>query len=286
MSAFQTTASQAILKGQEVWRLTKKVESPGDIFEQDVGALAVAIGPDSDIAKVKVTYYDSVSDSPNKLSQGIVGIDAPFAGRLDALLATTIPGTAKGALKPFPARILFSLDNIVDPNFEIPVTGEEDDSNTFRAETVLDLLSYVADPRGVVPQRRPNKQIDFDNAPPAAGAVTGDINFVVPYFGRRSASILVKAIFAVAPPGLQAYVRGVSINEGKDQSGSGDTVDFVSELATTGAPNSFTGNASFQINANEHGLWDYLVLTVSGLPLPFQFAPGAFRAQFNLSDEG
>jgi len=282
---WQTKASDAILASQEIWRLTKIVESPGDIFEQDVSTLAIAIGPDSDIAKVKATYYDPVSPSPLRLAEAIIATGAPFSGRLDALLATPYPNTASGQLLPaFPARVLFSLQDIVDANFLIPFWGAPDDSNVYRAPTKLDLISFVSDPRGIVPDRRPPKQFNFDTAP-ATGGPNNSINFVIPYFGRRSGSLFVQSLNTpgvINTTDVLVTLTGVSINEGFAP--GKQSINFVKELDAVNF--STTGFACLTTRATDDGVWDYLVCTLSGFQVgSHQWAVGDLRIQFNVSDE-
>src|SRR5271154_733772 len=90
----------AVIRSQQFYRLKEAVESPGSIYEIDESALAIYIGPDSDISEVQVTYFNP--DEPLGLETATVSVNGPFVGRLDALLKTTIPSTGQ------PARILLS----------------------------------------------------------------------------------------------------------------------------------------------------------------------------------
>ena len=72
----QTLSVDQLRDGQQFWRLFTEPESSGDIWESDVGALAFAIGADSDIARALITYYDlTETDRVNSL---VVSANKPF----------------------------------------------------------------------------------------------------------------------------------------------------------------------------------------------------------------
>ena len=58
MSYPQPNADQYAINGYQYFRLNTLLSSPGDIYESAQSALAIALGPESDISRVAVAYYD------------------------------------------------------------------------------------------------------------------------------------------------------------------------------------------------------------------------------------
>lgn len=172
----------SVIRGQEYFRLKQVVQSPGDIYELNESTRAVYIGPDSDIAEARITYYNP-SESLG-LETADISVNGPFVGRVDALLATSVPSTAQ------PARILAQPVDIVNNAYRRPNTmvGQGPDTNRrFNIPTSIDLICALKTLPSI-PQVRADKTFRFPNVPygrgnPALGAAATDL--VIPIYGRR-----------------------------------------------------------------------------------------------------
>jgi hypothetical protein len=193
MSYPQSDSDGAVVSGLNFFRLNTKLVSPGDIYESKVGATAVVMGPDSDLSLVQMNYFDdtrSVAQGgafPNGaassfISQAMItpqrGFTAGVAARNDAA----------GLYQPSkrPGRILLSSANLYNPTFT-PILSPVD--FTHFEPPVLDVIQYFSEVPNVLPQRG-DKEFDYQYFLPHAsfGAIT-TFGIVVPYYGRKYASL-------------------------------------------------------------------------------------------------
>jgi hypothetical protein len=177
----QRQSSQAVLNGQDFFRLFQELESGGDIFEIDTGTKAMVVGPQSDLANYNVNFFDF--QAPDNIDEVSLSIDNPVVGRLDALLASRYP-TASG----LPARILVTARDLVDNNW-VPSTFTTrvfpplfSDFVAARPLPKIDLFSYLRDPPALAPLRDDRlHQFPFTTA--LLSPVTAF--YILPYYGRR-----------------------------------------------------------------------------------------------------
>jgi hypothetical protein len=293
--SFQTIASDAVLRSQEIWRLNQTVESSGDIFEQDVSSLAMAIGPDSDFASVKVTYYDPLKTEGSSLRCVSVGVGNPFIGRIDALNATLIPGSNIKGTKSAPAKLMISLEDLVDNSY-IPYGAQKTipgpiivTAEIVRAIPKIDLISYITSPRGLL-RERPAKQFNFDVIP-QPGTWVAPIDpltdfdttyFMVPYYGRRfaRATIVNQSGVGNDPNELMLCMRGITLNEGA-QTVAGGNVSGQVDLGTARIP--AHGTVNLTTFAREDGVFDLLQVEVVNTN-NITIDPGDMRLQVDVSD--
>lgn len=176
MSYPQPSSPAAARSGSEFFRITTPLSSPGDIYESTMSSLAFGVGPESDIANVRVAYWDATKSSPpNNTFMSFVTISPTrtFVGRLDSNESQRYsPADRKG-------RILFWADNIYDPNFRPSGFNSGSDEIEF-VPPVLDVIQYFQDQPGLVPPRI-DKQYAFQNYP----AVSGTFYLMIPYYGRK-----------------------------------------------------------------------------------------------------
>lgn len=176
MSYPQPDPQVAITNGYQYFRLNTPLSSPGDIYESAQGAHALAVGPDSDIANIKVVYLDQ------GVTQTAMNI-ATISPRRALVGLTLAQNDATYAPAQRTGRLLFYADDIYDPSFR-PRAFTSDDAIDFAAP-VLDVIEYF-DPLGSLGPARPDKTWFYQNYIVPSGHL---LYLVVPFYGRRYAYI-------------------------------------------------------------------------------------------------
>ncbi len=203
MSYPQPDADQYAIKGYKYFRLLTPLTSPGDIYESQQSAHAMALGPESDVANVDIAYFDDqVTSFVNKTQ---IGPLRSFVGRIDAR------NDARYVPAGRPGRLLFWPADLYDP-FYVPADFSPGQGLTF-IPPVLDVIQYFS-PQASLVQKRNDKTYRFLGIPQEGlGLPQGWI--VLPFWGRRSATIrLVNNTDVNAT--VQIAVRGVNyfVNDG------------------------------------------------------------------------
>lgn len=164
------------LNGYKFFRLNTPLTSDGDMYESQQGAQGFAIGPDSDISKVNIGYFDE--QVPRFLNQIAITPERAFPGFIAARNEVNYVPSNR------PGRILIWSDELYNntwaPDF-IDIAGRID----FEVP-VLDVVQYFAPATQSMNQGRNDKEYwyDFLNAPANEfGPNTWVI--VIPYYGRR-----------------------------------------------------------------------------------------------------
>lgn len=247
MSFPQTTPVNAIRNGLELWRLNTVLESSGDIYESDVSGTSFVVGSGSDISNINVNYFDQSVPSRSSVEQ--VSVLKPLVGRLDAL-ASQQYGTGQQA-----RLFISSADLIPGPAF-FP-SGFEPARDLLTVEDIsIDLLQYFGRPPSIFPGRNDRVHL-FQSmellSTPGLEAATW---FVMPYYGRRYASI---EFANLIPASFDIEVFGVNLNTGVV--GSFKTLQISLRGPTpVVAP---TGIVNFEITDAADGMFDLLVVRVS-----------------------
>lgn len=180
MSYPQPLAQVAVASGLGYFRLNTPLVSDGDMYESTVGCHALAIGPESDIAKINVAYWDDTQ--PGNMNIAIVDPAHPFIGAIFAHNEKGAVYSAAGMTTMVPGRILIWPFELFNPVTPAPPIGGRVDIIT----PVLDIIQYFAPPSGL-PTQRNDKTFQFQDFPwPAAGV---NYQLVVPFYGRRYAAI-------------------------------------------------------------------------------------------------
>lgn len=165
------------LNGYKFFRLNTPLISDGDVYESQQGAQAFAIGPDSDISKVNIGYFDD--QVPGFLNQFAITPERSFPGFIAARNDVRYMPSGR------PGRTLIWSDELYNPtwnpepvdvalriDFEVPV---------------MDVVQYFAPTGLATNQGRNDKEYwyDFIEAPPAGVGIINEWIVVIPWYGRR-----------------------------------------------------------------------------------------------------
>ena len=239
----QTLPGTAVLRGQDLWRLFTQVESSGDIYESEATGLAFAIGPQSDISCVTLTYFRP--DTPQTSEILEVTTDRPHIGRIDARTAQYTTGDR--------ARILVAPDELI-PQESFRPRGFTDGDTLVREPILLDFFQYLTEPPALIPQRTDRlhyyQAITFPDAP------NQTVWYLLPYYGRRYASIT----FAAEEGNIdfELTVLGVQIDTGTTLAAS----NFTPEYLLRGPITVNSTSIHEEIRASTDGMYDILILRV------------------------
>jgi hypothetical protein len=275
------TASNRVQRSQDYWRLFQEIQSSGDIWEIDESLKGVAIGPDSDVSEVILSYYDPAQ--PEGVEQLSVAVGNPFEGRIDALMGTEYPKTQS------PARILISLGDLID-NAYVPNnfnSGEEVTGDQItRAPAFVDLIGYF-DKKAEQARVRSNRKILFSRfqGVPQSGVRS---YYIVPSYGRRYCrAMLVNNVSALPPYTIALRLLGVRLGKGKNSSGGNSAGEIVigTHPPISGIVGTNITGDSGQIifRSSLHGLFDLLILECTP-SLPIAINGTDANVRFDLSD--
>ncbi len=270
MSFPQTSATEPLLLGQQYSRILTELSSAGDIYESEVSALGLALGPNSDVATVRVSSYDPVM--PGGVSQVVISPDRNFVGRVDARGdATYIKSRTRRG------RLLISVDDIYSPQWR-PAGF---DPNVATGDLwkivppVLDVLQYFSSLPSVVPQRS-DKTFHFNvlESPPGANKSSF---LAVPLYGRKSGSIAFQN-----NTGFNVTYALKAVRFALSTDAAGTTFLGVETTLTASAAVANGASSLLQYNSNTHGSWDYLIFQVGGADA---YNGGVVQIHATLSDD-
>lgn len=245
MSYPQSLASREVKDGQEFYRLTTMLQSGGDAYELDVSAKAFALGPLSDISRVRINYFDSSQAS--LVSSVVVGINTPFVGRTDAQASTRFP------ISNTPARLIVTSEDLWTNNWVPSLLAE----NLNYIKPKIDLLAYFDQPSSLAVQRtdfveRARLQIDAGNTSAA---------IVVPFFGRKYAEISVRNKDA-APIAADVSVIGVNFTTDGNSLNT-NAVVFEDTIQTATAISAVASSVTnFRFRTVNVGMFDYMLFRI------------------------
>ena len=246
MSYPQPNPNIAVNGGQGFFRLNTPLSSPGDIYDSAQGSMGFAVGPESDIARINIAYYD-ILKSPQFLNQVQISPDRAFVGPLYPYKDKYQPSNIEG-------RILIWSNDLYDPNY-IPTFANIAGGDTVTMITpVLDVIEYFSQQPSLAPQR-PDKQFYFQQPPSVAGALAGSGWLVIPYYGRSYATIESQN-FTGATVGVSLYGVNFAIT---DDASSPIHQEFA--IDTSG---SMINGATYTkvVSAASTGMFDVLVLGI------------------------
>jgi hypothetical protein len=288
MSFPQPNADQAAINGQQYFRLNTLISSMGDLYESAQGSLAVALGPNSDIANVRVSYWDDTV--PGGVNTIMLSPDRSFIGRVDARNETTyIKSNGR------PGRILIGIDDIFNTTFrpEALFNGIADGRNfnpakdviTF-VQPVLDVIQYFQNPPSLIPQRS-DKTFRFQYLPVAPDAGNGGVSILaIPMYGRKSGYLSVKNLDnGINFVGVQVGAARLSTSTNPPAAAPDGSVNGVlSPWIGVGA--GFSTILNFK--SSTMGLWDLLLIELGGgvgVNPPFGYHGGPMPITLTLSDD-
>lgn len=255
MSYPQPIASQEIAEGQEFYRLKTRLDSSGDAYELNVSAKAFAIGPESDVARCRVTYYDPIHGAQSI----IVGVGAPFVGRVDSNPQAVYPNGV-------PGNIIITPEDIIPDRAALitAFTGVDTDFDIIGfAQPKLDFVAYLSEP-GQIPLRRADfvqrGALSIHNHLADDYAGSGTTYLFVPFYRRKYASFKLRnnmgATYAVE-------IRGIGLLNSGISSGGGTT--RVQRSTLIGPTNVLEANTlAAEVRVSAYGAWDYLGIAISG----------------------
>lgn len=268
-----------VKNGQDYFRLTTPIVSSGDIYESEVSANAIVLGPDSDIARVMITYYDPnqmvgvVSSTPPTavlgLSQAVISPDRSLTGLVPAV-NTEKYITSFSQSNPRSGRVLITLEDLYDIRFR-PAAFVAGDKIAFETP-VLDVIAYFKGLPSVVPQRSDrefNYQYFTVPTTPGAGASSW---LVVPGYGRKSGFFSFNNLDGVNT--VTVTVLGVKLQP----TSLGTPAGAWTSSLDTGALLS-AGTRQYQYLSSTDGLWDLFCIRFDG------YAGAAMPTTIILSDD-
>lgn len=272
----QNRSVDAVLGGQEYWRLKTPLQWPGapnthlgaeGIFESEVGALAVAIGPDSDIANVQVTYFDGTVSSPNVRS-AIVSPDRSFVGRIDARMDVAYPECRRKG------RILFHSRDIVPLSTWRPIDFAAGDDSIQFQRPVLDVIQYFSAPPSLIPQRS-DRLFEFQYLFPPPGGPGKSAYLMIPAYGRKSGYFTFYNQDGIAT--VTTSVRGVRFSPSQLSAIPGVDGTVTSTLFTSALLSGQSANYTYK--SSTAGLWDMFLVKLQN------YQGASFPLHIQLSDD-
>lgn len=181
----QPQSALEVLANQEFFRIFQPVESAGDIYEIDSSTRAIYIGPNSDLAEVRLQYYSRQAIGDDKMEIADVSVNGPFVGRLDSLLVTPYPNIAQ------PGHILVYPVDIVDPAYERPTGINSAPVRRFNVPPRIDLICALKDLPSIPAVRADRTfrfpRVPFNNEPGMDD--DGSTDIVIPIYGRRMVTV-------------------------------------------------------------------------------------------------
>lgn len=255
----QPDPNQYAIGGQKFWRLNTPLISDGDIYESEQGASGFAIGPDSDISKVNIAYFDD--QVSGLMNQFAISPQRPFPGTLYARNdAVYVPSNR-------PGRFLLWPDELYNVNWR-PTDFDESTMRIDFESVVLDVVQYF-NPVGALGQSRNNKQYHYPQVPwPIAAG--GTWMLVVPFYGRRYASVLFASVSSQA---VTMSVSGLTYVQSVQSSFDDRMVTpILSGFVVAG-----NTNKRQIVTATQHGMFDALFIKFSA-----NFAPAVDPAFFQM----
>jgi hypothetical protein len=179
MSYPQSNSNLAVTSNSSIYRLSTPLASPGDIYESEVGATALSIGPDSDIQNVLVNYYDEqVSSAAGFVNGFALSPQQPWVSPIAARMDVRYPQVNRLG------RILFSSLDAYDPSYRPTGFNADDDTLDF-IPPQLDVIQYLTVPPSSISQRRRDKTYNYR----FFGAIAPHVNWIIiPMYGRKSAT--------------------------------------------------------------------------------------------------
>lgn len=252
MSYPQPLASQEIIEGQQFARFFTPLQSGGDAYELDVAALAFAIGPQSDLSSLRLSYFDP--SQPGDVNSAVIGVGTPFASRLDVFASLKFP-VANTA-----AQLIVTPEDLWNNNWYPTVLAE--DVNYIKPK--IDLLAFLTSPVIALPSMR----ADFvERGRLNISALSTAYRIAVPFYGRKYAEFRLRNNNA-GVPGLTVDVVGVNFTtDGIAPYGLGDFIAMETPLVTAGVVGGANSTTTFRVQAAVSGLFDYLMIRVNGAPI-------------------
>lgn len=195
MSFPQPKSNEYAQNGAAFFRLNTLLASAGDMYESEQGCHAFALGPESDISRVNINYYDD--QVPNFVNQIQISNQRAFVGRIDARNTNQYQPSNR------PGRILIWPDELFDDDYR-PVGFNPVSDNIIFMTPRLDVIQYFT-PQTSLASQRVNKEYRFQNLTFPLGI----LSLAIPAYGRR---LTTWAIQNFTNPNGQVNIRILGVN--------------------------------------------------------------------------
>ena len=264
MSYPQPNSNGPAVNGGQFFRLNTLLSSPGDIYESEQGALGLALGPDSDISRIRVAYYDD-QNTTTGMAQVVVDRNRSFVGRVAARNDATYQPAAR------PGRILFWADDLYDPSYTPSgATGYNSaNDHLFIVAPRFDVIEYFDEqPSGIAPPRA-DREYQFQNFFPD---ISHPSWLLVPCYGRKYGFL---SISSDATGGADLAFRVWGINFGLGSAYTQETELYGATLSSGGqiSLNNVVGPGALTergggtpTTGTTAGMFDYLLVNAKGGP--------------------
>lgn len=208
MSYPQPDANEYAINGYKFFRLNTPLISDGDVYESAQGAQGFAIGPDSDISKVNIAYFDD--QVPNFMNQFSITPERSFPGLIAAQNDKQYAPSGK------PGRTLIWSDELYNPTWApsfIDIAGRID-----YEVPVMDVVQYFAPSGLAMNQGRNDREYwyDFINAPESDTA-PNNWTLVIPYYGRRFMTMMFNSDATVQTADIDVSIYGMHYKPGTNE---------------------------------------------------------------------
>jgi hypothetical protein len=256
----------AVKTGLDFYRLTTPIVSSGDIYESEVSANAIVLGPQSDIARVRVTYFDP-NQPTTLLSQAVISPDRSLTGLVPAVNTEQYVSSFTQS-NPRKGRVLFSIDDYYDQRFRPATFDGNVDTIAFEAPN-LDVIQYFKGLPSVVPQRSDRVfPYQYFKTPTAGNSAW----LIVPGYGRKSGFFTFNNLdglntVTMRLTGVKLQPTGLGSPAGAWQ-GALDNAALASNATR-----------QYKYKSSTDGLWDLFCIELEN------YAGAAFPLTITLSDD-
>jgi len=270
-----------VRRSQEFYRLKQPVLSAGAIYEIDSSARAIYIGPDSDLAEVRLGYFNPDADALNDMVTADVSVNGPIVGRLDSLLDQQYGGLNQEA------RIIAYPVDIVDPTYQRPTGPLAVPARRENVAPQIDLMVALKELPSI-PAVRADRTLRFPRVPfnnDAGVDNDGSTDLVIPIYGRRMVTVqiitpvgvghVMSFFIAALQPGFTSFPKFLgSITKAGQSITDTDSVVFrasdqynldeITGVGNTSAPSTFdyTENAGMPLPKCK-GMADLLIINIA-----------------------
>jgi hypothetical protein len=229
------------------------LSSPGDIYESPQSGGAFAVGPNSDIANVRMAYFDDQA-TPGFMQFVTLSPRRALVGTVNARNEASYAPSAR------PGKILFWAEDIYDPNYRPTGFVANTDHIEFIAP-VIEVYEYLKMPTSLGPARI-DKEFVFQNYNFNAGV----FYLVVPYYGRKYCYVNFTNRNQTTPNTMGI----VGVNYAITQDGSAHPYHQETTIRVAAAVNSNIGVTQI-IRASANGMFDALVFSLTNAgPAPLR----------------
>lgn len=257
----QPNSNDPAINGGNFFRLNTPLVSAGDIYESEQGARAFALGPQSDISRVMINYFDENQGSnvPQTFLNALeISPQRAFVGNIAARNDVTYQPAGR------PGRVLFWVSDLYNAGYR-PEDANVLAGQVLRVPPQLDIIQYFQ-PMASLTGGRDDKTFYFQDVPQTPGVGPGKqpTYIVLPYYGRAYAFISLTNRSGAA---VTLTVIGTNYAINNDSIFGAGT--FLNQETTLLGPTVIADNAQKIkiVRAGVDGMFDALVIKLQGNPM-------------------